>query len=101
MSPMQSCLKCHGPIEGRFRLIMGQGRMERLCPPCADALSALVQATGDTCRLSMTDGRFVTWLESGYWPAKDGRLIGLEDLPGGWHGTECPCCAVFAEEDVE
>jgi hypothetical protein len=93
------CLKCSGPAEGRFRPVMGRGRMERLCPACADALSHLVRAAGDTCFLSLADTRFVTWLETGRWPTKDGRTIGPEDLPVGWHATECPCCASFDEED--
>ena len=92
------CLKCGSPAEDRFRLVMGRGRMERLCPECADALSALVRAAGDTCQLSLTDDRFVTWLETSRWPGRAGRSIGLDDLPAGWHGTECPCCAAFAEE---
>jgi hypothetical protein len=77
---------------------MGRGRLERLCPACADALSALVQAAGETCRLSLADERFVAWLESGRWSTRDGRSLGPEDLPTGWHGAECPCCATFAEE---
>lgn len=92
------CLKCSSPAEGRFRLVMGQGRMERLCPDCADTLSALVRAAGDTCQLSLADERFVTWLETNHWMARTGQRIGPEDLPAGWHGTECPCCATFAEE---
>jgi hypothetical protein len=94
-----ACLKCGSPAEGRFRLVMGRGRMERLCPACADGLSALVQAAGDTCQLSLADGRFVAWLETGRWPARDGRSIGPDGLPAGWHGSECPCCATFAEEE--
>ncbi len=93
-----ACLKCGGSITDRFRLVMGKGRMERLCPGCSDALSALVQAAGDTCQLSLADERFVAWLETGRWLTKDGRAISLEDLPSGWHSAECPCCAVFAEE---
>ncbi len=93
------CLKCGSPAENRFRLVMGRGRMERLCPPCADTLSALVRAAGDTCQLSLADERFVTWLETDSWQARDGRSIGIEDLLVGWHGAECPCCATFAEEE--
>jgi hypothetical protein len=72
--------------------------MERLCPGCAEALSALVRAAGDTCQLSLADARFAVWLETGRWPTRDGRSLGLEELPGDWHGAECPCCATFAEE---
>ncbi len=93
------CLKCYRPAEGRFRPVMGQGRMERLCPDCADALSALVQAAGDTCRLTLSDERFVAWIQTDRWPTRDGRSIGLDDLPEGWHGPSCPCCATFAEEE--
>jgi hypothetical protein len=96
---MSVCLKCDGPIEGRFRMVRGRGQMERLCPDCSDQLSALVRAAGDTCQLSMGDERFTTWLETGRWTARDGRSLGVEDLPAGWHGTECPCCATFAEEE--
>ena len=92
------CLKCGSPADSRFRLVMGQGRMERLCPNCADTLSALVRSAGDTCQLSLANERFVTWLETSRWPARSGQTIGSEDLPAGWHGTECPCCAAFAEE---
>jgi hypothetical protein len=72
--------------------------MERLCPGCADLLSALVQAAGDTCQLATSDPRFASWLETGNWTTRDGRTLGPEDLPAGWHGQECPCCATFAEE---
>lgn len=94
-----ACLKCGDSTQGRFRLVMGQGRMERLCPDCVDALSTLVRAAGDTCQLSLADTRFVTWLETGCWLTRDGHSIGLEDLPAGWHGSECPCCATFADEE--
>jgi hypothetical protein len=73
--------------------------MERLCQPCSEKLSTLVRAAGDTCQLSFRDRRFVSWLESGRWPTRDGGTLGLEDIPGGWHGTECPCCTTFAEDD--
>jgi hypothetical protein len=96
---MNGCLKCGTDTSKRFRLVMGQGRMERLCPECADSLSALVRSAGDTCQLTMADKRFAAWLETGRWTTKDGRSIGPEDLPAGWHGTECPCCATFAEEE--
>lgn len=95
-----TCLRCGGAAEGRFRLVMGQGRMERLCPGCADTLSHLVRAAGDSCQLSLADDRFVAWLESGRWTGKDGRSIGPKDLPKGWHGVECACCATFAEEEA-
>jgi hypothetical protein len=94
-----TCLKCGGPAEVRFRLVMGRGRMERLCPSCAEMLSAQVRAVGETCQLSLADARFVSWLETGRWQSRDGHSIGHEELPDGWHGTECPCCAVFAEEE--
>jgi NMD protein affecting ribosome stability and mRNA decay len=94
-----TCLNCGEPAEGRFRLVMGEGRVERLCPDCAGTLSTLVQAAGDSCRLSLAEDRFRTWLETGRWPARDGRTFGLEELPAGWHGSECPCCAIFAEEE--
>jgi hypothetical protein len=96
---MTTCLKCGGPAEGRFRLVLGRGRMERLCSDCANALSALVQAAGDSCQLSLADARFASWLGTGCWLSRDGRSLGPEDLPDGWHGTECPCCAAFAEEE--
>jgi hypothetical protein len=73
--------------------------MERLCPGCADALSALVQAAGETCQLSLADARFVSWLETGRWTTRDGRSLGADDVPGGPHDAQCPCCAVFAEEE--
>jgi hypothetical protein len=95
---MTTCLKCGGPAEDRFRLVMGRGRMERLCPGCADQLSALVRAAGETAQLSLADTRFVSWLESGQWTTREGRIVGPEDIPGDWHGPECPCCATFAEE---
>ena len=62
-------------------------------------IRALVQAAGDSCQLSLADARFAAWLGTGRWPAHDGRSLGPEDLPAGWHGTECPCCAAFAEEE--
>jgi NMD protein affecting ribosome stability and mRNA decay len=93
------CLKCGGPTEGRFRPVLGRRRMERLCHDCASALSALVQAVGETCQLSLADARFLAWLQTGRWPTRDGRSVGPEDLPAGWHGPECPCCAAFAEEE--
>jgi hypothetical protein len=79
---------------------MGRGRLERLCPDCAATLSVLVRAAGESCTLSLADKRFVTWLETGRWPARDGRNLGLENLPARGHGVECPCCATFAEEEV-
>lgn len=94
-----ACLKCGAPAEGRFRPVLGRGRLERLCPDCAGTLSTLVRVAGDACQLSLADDRFVTWLETGHWPARDGRSIGPEDIPGGWHSAECPCCADFAEEE--
>ena len=98
-SPTNVCLKCGEPTRERFRLVMGQGKMERLCPGCADTLSLLVRAAGDTCQLSLANHRFVAWLETGRWPQKDGRTLGPEDLPKGWHGADCACCATFAEEE--
>jgi len=92
------CLKCGGSAEGRFRLVRGRGRMERLCPGCADQLSALVRAAGETTQLSLADERFVAWLETGRWATRQGRTLGLEDLPAGWRSAECPCCAALAEE---
>jgi hypothetical protein len=96
---VSACLKCGGPAEGRFRPVMGRGRMERLCYDCAEGLSALVQTAGDACQLSLADARFMSWLETGRWPARDGRSIGPENLQPGQHGPECPCCATFAEEE--
>lgn len=92
------CLKCGVAVEGRFRPVLGRGRMERLCPECAELLSALVRAAGETCQLSLANARFTSWLETDRWMARDGRSFGPEDIPGGWHGPECPCCAAFAEE---
>lgn len=92
------CLKCGNPAESRFRLVMGRGHMERLCPTCADTLSALVRTAGDTCQLSLADEQFVAWLDTGRWSSRTGQVFGPEDLPNGWHGSECPCCAAFAEE---
>ena len=97
---MPACIKCGSPAEGRFRPVLGRGKMERLCPDCADRLSALVRAAGNTALLSLADDRFVAWLETGRWPTGDGRSIGVEDLPQGWHGAGCPCCATFAEEEA-
>jgi hypothetical protein len=94
-----NCLKCGTPVIGAARLVMGRGKMERLCPGCGELLSALVQAAGDTCQLSLGNERFVAWLETGRWTARDGRLLGPEDLPGGWHAPSCPCCATFQEEE--
>jgi hypothetical protein len=96
---MPACIKCGGPAEGRFRPVLGRGRMERLCPDCADQLSGLVRAAGDSGTLSLADDRFAAWLETGRWPVGGGRSIGVEDLPLGWHGAGCACCATFAEED--
>ncbi|MFN2291772.1 MAG: hypothetical protein ACK2UC_11320 [Anaerolineae bacterium] len=93
------CLKCGDPAEGRYRPVLGRGRMERLCPACADALSALVRAAGDSAQLSLRDPRFVHWLETGRWTLRDGREMGPEELPAGWHQAGCPCCATFAEEE--
>jgi hypothetical protein len=101
-----ACLKCGAPAEGRFRPVLApggtrgldRGRMERLCPGCADALSALVRAAGETCQLSLADARFVAWLETGRWTTRDGRSLGPDDVPEGHHDAQCPCCAAFAEE---
>jgi hypothetical protein len=93
------CLRCDAPAEGRFRLVMGQGRMERLCANCADDLSALVRAAGDTCQLSLADARFAAWLDTGRWQTRDGQSLGPEDIPAGYHAVTCPCCATFAEEE--
>ena len=95
-----ACLKCGEVAEQRFRPVMGHGRMERLCPTCADGLSTLVRAAGETCRLSLADARFAAWLETGLWSTDDGRTVSLEEIPAGWHGAECACCAAFAEEDA-
>jgi len=95
-----ACFKCDNPVGERFRLVLGRGRMERLCADCSEGLSALVRAAGDTCQLSLADARLVTWLETGRWSARDGRSIGPEDIPAGWHEAECPCCATFAEEEA-
>ena len=65
-----ACLKCGAPAEGRFRPILGRGRLERLCPECAGSLSMLVRAVGEPCQLSLTDAQFVAWLETGRWPAR-------------------------------
>jgi hypothetical protein len=92
------CLKCGSPVEGRFRPVLGRGRLERLCPECAGLLSALVQAAGEKCQLSLADARFAEWLETGQWTARDGRSLRPDDIPPGRHGAECPCCAAFAEE---
>jgi hypothetical protein len=73
--------------------------MERLCPACAEALSVQVQAAGETCQLSLADARFVAWLETGRWTARDGRSLGPDEVPDGRHGVQCPCCAAFAEEE--
>ncbi len=96
---MTDCIKCGGPAEGRFRPVLGRGRMERLCPGCAEALSASVRAAGDTCQLSLADDRFVAWLGTGRWPTRDGRSLGPEDVAGAQHRAECPCCAAFAEQE--
>jgi len=60
----------------------------------------MVRTAEDTCQLSMSNERCIAWLETGRWAAKDGRSIGPENLPIGGHGTECPCCASFAEEEL-
>jgi len=91
------CLKCGRRVEGRFWPVMGRGRMERLCPTCADQLSALVRAAGETAQLSLADERFAFWLETGRWPARDGRTLGPDELPPGQHNPACPCCAAFEE----
>lgn len=80
--------------------MLGRGRLERLCEACAHDLSALVQSAGDTCQLSLADARFAAWLETGRWTARDGRSLGQEDVMAGQHGAECPCCAVFGEQDA-
>jgi hypothetical protein len=103
---MHACLKCGVHVGKHFRLVLGNGRMERLCLACSDQLSTLVRTAGDTCQLSMADHRFVTWLETGHWPMRDGRTIVVDAAPsngpvtGGRvrHGSECPCCATFAED---
>ena len=102
-----TCLNCGEAADTRFRLVLGHGRMERLCQQCSDHLSTLVRIAGESCQLSMADPRFQTWLETGRWPMQDGRTIGLNDPPAGrrlgsrqdHHRTECPCCAIFAEEE--
>jgi hypothetical protein len=96
---MNQCINCGGPAEGRFRPVLGRGRMERLCPGCADRLSTLVQTAGDTCLLHLDDPRFQYWLETGRWPTRDGGSVGLEDVPAGLHANDCPCCAAFDDED--
>jgi hypothetical protein len=78
---------------------MGKGRMEKLCPTCAETLSALVRITGDSCQLSMFDERFVTWLETDNWTAKSGLKMNTEGLMANHHDGACSCCSVFAEED--
>ncbi len=93
-----ACLRCGGPARENFRLVMGQGRMERLCAECAGTLSALVRAAGDACRLSLADVRFTSWLATGRWRTRDGRSLGPEDIPVSQHALECPCCATYAEE---
>jgi hypothetical protein len=92
------CLRCGAPAEGRFRLVMGRGRMERLCANCAEGLSTLVRTAGDTCQLSLADARFSAWLETGRWTTRDGRSLGPEDISVGHHTVDCPCCAIYAEE---
>lgn len=92
------CLRCGAPAEGRFRLVMGRGRMERLCANCAEGLSTLVRTAGDTCHLSLTDARFSAWLDTGRWTTRDGRSLGPEDISAAPHNVGCPCCATFAEE---
>ena len=94
----QPCLKCGGSTEARFRPVMGKGRVERLCPACAGQLSALVQAAGDSCQLSLADRRFAAWVQSGRWLLRSGGSLGPEDLPAGFHAAECPCCAEFSDE---
>jgi hypothetical protein len=93
------CLRCGGPAEGRFRLVMGKGRMERLCASCAEDLSALVRLAGESCQLSLANPRFSAWLDSGHWTTRDGRSLGQDDIPREYHAVECPCCATFAEEE--
>ena len=94
-----SSLNCGRLVEGTFRPVLGRGRMERLCPDCAELLSALVRAAGDTCQLSLTNSRFVNWLDTGCWTTRDGRIVGPENLPAAdQHTGECPCCATFAED---
>lgn len=92
------CLRCGDSAEGRFRPVMGRGRMERLCVKCADDLSTLVRAAGETCQLSLADARFSAWLDTGRWKTRDGQWLGSEDVPGGHQAVDCPCCAIFAEE---
>jgi hypothetical protein len=92
------CLRCGAPAEGRFRLVLGRGRMERLCANCAEALSTLVRAAGDTCQLSLADARFSAWLDTGRWKTRDGRSLGPEDISAARHTVDCPCCAIYAEE---
>lgn len=94
-----TCLKCGGPAEVRFRPVMGQGRMERLCPHCSDTLSALVQLAGNSCVLAVADPHFAAWLDTGRWPTRAGDTVGPDDLPDGWHSNSCPLCAAFMEEE--
>ncbi len=96
---MTDCLKCGGPAEGRFRPVLGRGRMERLCACCAGELLALVQTAGDTCLLHLDDPRLQQWLASGRWPTQDGDSLGPEDLPVGLEANTCPCCAAWDEEE--
>jgi hypothetical protein len=96
---MIECINCGGPTEGRFRPVLGRGRMERLCLDCSDRLSILVQTAGETCVLHLDDPRFQHWLQSGRWPTRDGGSVGPEDVPAGLHANDCPCCAAFADED--
>lgn len=102
-----TCLKCGQTADKSFRLVLGSGRMERLCQNCSEVLSTLVRTAGDTCQLSMGDQRFLTWLETGQWPTRDGRFIQLDGPPGnqpskgaqGRHRSQCPCCSTLAEEE--
>jgi len=96
---MALCLRCGHPAQARFRLVVGRGKMERLCANCAEGLSALVRAAGESCRLSLADAQFSAWLDTGRWPTRDGRSLGPEDIPAVHHAVECPCCAIFAEEE--
>ncbi|MFB0545357.1 MAG: hypothetical protein ACETWB_00465 [Anaerolineae bacterium] len=61
------CVKCGSPVGGKFRLVWNRKGYERLCQTCARNLDAFVAEHGHIGRISMTNPRFVYWLEEDRW----------------------------------
>ena len=58
----KTCLKCGGPVAGKFRLVWDKNRFIHLCQTCARRLEALVYRYGDIGPISTGNRRFVCWV---------------------------------------